>query len=181
MSVIAPEDILAFWSYEVTPARWFDEDPALDATIRERFLGAYEAAVRGDLKKFEETPEGMLVLLILLDQFPRRMFRGEGRAYLCDELAVNLARDAIIKHFDDRIDKSYKMIFYLPFIHSEYMGDQRLGLFYVRERTKEEEWIKMAEDAYASIERFGRFPERNDALERESTPEEIAYLSEINK
>src|SRR5271168_4972848 len=132
-----PEDILNFWIYVVGRDRWFKEDRALDATIRERFLAIYEKAAEGSLKDWEETPEGMLALMLLLDQFPRRMFRGTSRAFETDEMALDLARDAIIKHFDDRIEKQYKLLFYLPFVNSESLGDQRLALFYIRERTRE--------------------------------------------
>jgi uncharacterized protein (DUF924 family) len=171
-----PEDILNFWFYEVSRERWFANDESLDADIRERFESFYEQAVAGELKAWENTPEGVLALLLLLDQFPRRMFRGTSRAFSADELAVDLARNAIIKHFDDRIDKQYKLLFYLPFLNSENMGDQRLALFYIRERTKDSDWLTMAERNYEIVQRFGRFPQRNPILGREPTPEEHAFL-----
>jgi uncharacterized protein (DUF924 family) len=104
------------------------------------------------------------------------MFRGTARAYEADDDAIDLARRSIIRHFDDRIDKGYKLFFYLPFVHSESLGDQRLGLFYVRERTKEQSWINDAERRYLIIQTYGRFPHRNAALGRANTPEEEAYL-----
>lgn len=175
---IAPDDILNFWIYVVRRDRWFKEDRALDATIRERFLPTYELAVKGELKAWEETPEGMLALMLLLDQFPRRMFRGTPRAFESDETALDLARTAIIRHFDDRIDKQYKLLFYLPFLNSESVGDQRLALFYIRERTKENEWLAIAEKNLDTVQRFGRFPQRNPILGREPTPEEAAFLQQ---
>ena len=178
---IGPEDILNFWFIEVGPDRWFAPDPALDANVREKFLGIYEQATRGELSKWEETPEGTLTLLLLLDVFPRRMFRGTARAYSMDDQARELARATIIKHFDDRIDRSYKLLFYLPFSHTENAGDQRLGVYYIRERTKEPDWIKMAEERQHIIRRFGRFPHRNAALGRETTAEEAAYLAEAKE
>lgn len=174
----SPEDILAFWFYEVGPTRWFKNDPALDEKIRAQFMEEYEAAVRGDLKKWEETPESAIGLLLLLSEFPRRMFRGTARAYENDEIAIDLARTSIIKHFDDRIDRSYKLFFYLPFQYSEHIGDQRLAVYYIRERTKEEPWIATAEESLEVITCFGRFPNRNEALGRETTPDEQTYLKQ---
>jgi uncharacterized protein (DUF924 family) len=170
------EDILNFWFYEIGRDRWFAEDAALDNSIRTRFQQTYEQAVEGELKAWENTPEGMLALLLLLDQFPRRMFRGTSRAFATDELAVDLARAAIIKHFDDRIDKQYKLLFYLPFLNSEDVGDQHLALFYIRERTKDEDWLVMAEKNCEIVQSFGRFPQRNPILGREPTPEEAQFL-----
>ncbi|MDP9128637.1 MAG: DUF924 domain-containing protein [Pseudomonadota bacterium] len=171
------EDILNFWIYVVGRERWFKEDRALDATITERFLSAYELASKGELKSWEDTPEGMLALMLLLDQFPRRMFRGTPRAFETDEMALDLARKAIIKHFDDRIDKQYKLLFYLPFLNSESLGDQRLALFYIRERTRgESDWLSIAERNFEIVQRFGRFPQRNPVLGRDPTPDEAAFL-----
>ena len=170
------EDILNFWFYEVGRTQWCTNEPLLDSQIRDRFQPAYEEAVAGKLKAWESTPEGALALLLLLDQFPRRMFRGTSRAYETDEIALELARDAIIKHFDDRIDKQYKMLFYLPFLNSENVGDQRLALFYIRERTKDSDWLTMAERNFEIVQRFGRFPQRNPVLGRQPTPEESTFL-----
>jgi len=170
------EDILNFWVYEVGRDRWFANDASLDTQIRDRFQEAYEQAVSGQLKAWEHTPEGMLALMLLLDQFPRRMFRGTSKAFETDDLALDLARQAIIGHFDDRIDKQYKLLFYLPFLNSENMGDQRLALFYIRERAKENDWLSLAENNFEIVQRFGRFPQRNPILGREPTPEEAAFL-----
>jgi uncharacterized protein (DUF924 family) len=172
----APEEILNFWFNEIGRDRWFQEDAALDTNIRDRYLAAYEMAVKGELKAWESNPEGMLALMLLFDQFPRRMFRGTSRAYETDELALDMARSAIIKHFDDRIDKSYKLLFYLPFLNSEDVGDQRLALFYIRERTKENEWLSLAERNFEVVQKFGRFPQRNNILGRTPTPEEAEFL-----
>jgi uncharacterized protein (DUF924 family) len=170
------QDVLNFWFYEVGRERWFANDASLDDQVRARFTAVYEEAVAGKLKDWEETPEGMLALMLLLDQFPRRMFRGTSRAFETDDMAVDLARSAIIKHFDDRIDREYKLLFYLPFLNSESMGDQRLALFYIRERTKESDWLMLAEMNFETVQRFGRFPQRNPILGRQPTPEEAAFL-----
>lgn len=173
-----PEDILNFWFYEVGPDRWFKDDPDLDETVRARYQAAHERAALDELRGWEETPEGVLALLLLLDQFPRRMFRGTARAYATDDNALDIARQAIIRHFDDRIDKTFKLFFYLPFVHSESAGDQRLGVYYIRERTKDPAWVDSAEWRLQTVMRFGRFPHRNDALGRETSPEEQTFLAE---
>lgn len=171
-----PEDILGFWFYEIGPQRWFVEDPKLDAAMRERFSEIQGKAAREELAPWKKTPEGMLALVLLLDAFPRRMFRGTPQAYVGDALALELAREAIVHHFDDRIDKTYKLVFYLPFMNSESLNDQRLALFYVRERTKDDLWLSMAEQRLHTVERFGRFPDRNLILGRAPTPEEAEFL-----
>jgi uncharacterized protein (DUF924 family) len=176
---LAPEDVLNYWFYEVGQNRWFGEDRTLDAALREKFLPVYEQAIAEQLEEWKETPEGVLALLLLLNEFPRRMFRGTSRAFGTDEIAVELARDAIIRHFDDRIDKQFKLFFYLPFVNSESLGDQRLALYYIRERIKEDQWLTIAEEHLDIVSRFGRFPQRNPILGREPTPEEVAFLNQL--
>lgn len=173
-----PQDILTFWFMEISRERWFADDPALDEEIRKRYLDIYEQAARGELKAWEATPESTLALMLLLDLFPRRLFRDDARAFATDEMALEVARNAIIHHFDDRIDREYKMLFYLPFLNSESLGDQRLALFYIRERAKEKEWLNLAEMHFNIVQRFGRFPQRNPLLGRDTTPEEVEFLKQ---
>jgi uncharacterized protein (DUF924 family) len=171
-----PEDILDFWLREIGSDRWFQDDQHFDALMRERFSDIQGKAAREELSSWKKTPEGMLALILLLQEFPRRMFRGTPNAFASDDLALELAREAIVHHFDDRIDKTYKLIFYLPYANSESMGDQRLSLFYIRERTKEDSWLSMAERNFNIVDHFGRFPDRNPILGRESTSAETAFL-----
>lgn len=175
------EDILGFWFMEVGASRWFQADEALDAKLREKFLPLYEEAVAGNLKAWQETPGGMLALLLLLDMFPRRMFRGTPKAYATDDHALALAREGIIRHFDDRIDRQFKLFFYLPFTHAENMGDQRLSVYYIRERTKETDWVDKAEERAQVIRCFGRFPHRNEALGRQTSAEEAEYMAQTGQ
>jgi len=173
---LSPQDLLDYWFREVGTDHWLKADPARDAAITERFLPMHERAINGALTEWEDTPEGMLALLLLLNQFPRQMFRNTPSAYATDETAIDLARTAIIKHFDDRIDGLYKLCFYLPFAHSENMGDQRLSLFYIRERAKNPAWLDYAEACYNTIQQFDRFPQRNKILGRVSTKAEEEFL-----
>ncbi len=178
---LGPEDILNFWFMETPSSQWFKPDAAFDETIRSRFLDVYETAVRGEFRAWEDTPEGMLALLLLLSVFPRRMFRGTARAYAMDARALDLARAGIVKHFDDRIDRQFKLFFYLPFSFTENAGEQRLAVYYIRERTKEIFWIDEAEERQKIIQCFGRFPHRNAALGRSTTTEEAEYMKQAKE
>lgn len=180
MPLCTPDEIIDFWFREIGEDGWFTHKPELDKTIQDTYGKLYEDAVNGSLKDWEKTPMGMLALIVLLNQFPRHLFRDTAKAYATDWLALDLARTAIIKHFDDRIDIKFKLFFYLPFMHAESMGDQRLALFYIRERTKNPTWLERAEAHFSVIQKFGRFPERNQALARTSNPEELAYLNQLS-
>lgn len=172
-----PEEIVDYWYREVGPTQWFKDDAKRDAELKRRYTELYERAANGGLTEWETTPTGMLALMLLLDQFPRHMFRGTPKAFATDDMALELARMAIIKHFDDRIDAAFKLCFYLPFAHAENMGDQRLAIFYIRERTKNAAWLDYAEVCYNTVQRFDRFPERNQVLGRASSKAEEDFLA----
>ena len=167
--------VLAFWRTAGSD-KWFDTDGAFDAEIRTRFLGSYEAAVSGDLNCWEETPEGALALVLLLDQFPRNMFRGTPRAFAADPLARAIADRAIARGFDKRVPKPEQLFFYLPFEHSEDPADQERSVALCR-NSGDAEALKWAELHADVIRRFGRFPHRNPILGRASTPAEEAFLA----
>ena len=170
----APEAVLSFWR-EAGPKRWFAQEPAFDTQIRERFLATHEAAAAGTLSAWEDTAEGALALLLALDQFPRNMFRGTARAFSTDALALAAARRAIERGFDQAVPMPERTFFYLPFEHSENLADQEHGVA-LFEATGAAEAVKWAKVHLDVIRRFGRFPHRNAALGRVSTPEEIAFL-----
>jgi uncharacterized protein (DUF924 family) len=168
-----PTDIVAFWR-DVGFKRWFEKDPALDDEIRRRFLTTHEAAAAGKLTEWEQSAEGALALLILLDQFPRNIFRGEARAFAADPLARAVASRAILNGFDGAIP-DMSTFFFLPFMHSENMADQQRALAFYRAHGDAES-LKYAELHADIIRRYGRFPHRNAILGRMSTPEEQAFL-----
>jgi uncharacterized protein (DUF924 family) len=170
-----PQDVVAFWR-EAGPDRWFSSDESFDAACRERFLEAHEAAARGDLDEWELTPEGALAVVLLLDQFPRNMFRGDRRVWRTDAPALMAADRAIERGYDARVEPELRRFFYLPFMHSEELRHQERSVA-LNEALGEEaaRWARHHRDVVA---RFGRFPHRNAALGRESTPEEEAYLRE---
>jgi uncharacterized protein (DUF924 family) len=169
----AREVVVAFWR-SVGPKGWFKHDPALDEEIRRRFLSLHEEAAAGKLSTWEQTAEGALALLILLDQFPRNMFRGKARAFATDAQARGVADRAIANHFDRAIP-DLQNFFYLPFTHSEDLADQERCIALNR-ATGDPDNLKWAEKHADIIRRFGRFPHRNAALGRVTTAKEQAFL-----
>jgi uncharacterized protein (DUF924 family) len=172
----APEDVLAFW-LTAGHERWFDPDQAFDAEIRQRFAATYEDAVAGRLSAWENSPEGALALAIVLDQFPRNMYRNSARSYAADPLARAVASRAIAKGFDQQVAMPQRQFFYLPFEHSEELADQERSVALMR-ATGDADSLKWAELHADIIRRFGRFPHRNAVLGRTTTPEEQAFLDE---
>jgi uncharacterized protein (DUF924 family) len=167
-------EILAFWR-AAGRDKWFEKDDAFDAEIRTRFLDTYTAAAAGGLAAWEDEPEGALALVIVLDQFPRNIFRGDARTYAADPLARAMAGRAIARAFDQRFPPDERGFFYLPFEHSENLADQERSVALCR-AAGDEEGIKYAEIHADTIRRFGRFPHRNPLLGRPTTPEEQAFL-----
>jgi uncharacterized protein (DUF924 family) len=174
MSLAAPQEIVAFWQ-EAGPERWFAKDDAFDAAIRERFLETYEAAARGDLNEWELEHEGALAVILLLDQFPRNMFRGTRRAYATDDTALLAAERAIDRGHDRAVDPSLRRFFYLPFMHAEDPAMQERSVT-LNEEFGDPESIKYAHHHREIVARFGRFPHRNAILDRGTTAEEAAFL-----
>ena len=169
-----PADVLAFWR-TAGPDTWFEKVDAFDAEIRARFLITYQVAAAGRLAAWEDDPEGALALTIVLDQFPRNMFRGDARTYAADPLARAVADRAIARGFDQHFPTIERRFFYLPFEHSENLADQERAVALNR-AAGDEEGIKYAEIHADIIRRFGRFPHRNRMLGRVTTPEEQAFL-----
>jgi uncharacterized protein (DUF924 family) len=170
-----PADVIAFWR-EAGPKRWFEKDTKFDDDIRERFLALHETAAAGKLAAWEASAEGALALLILLDQFPRNMFRGEPRAFATDSLALAIASRAILNGFDGAFP-DLRGFFYLPFEHSEDLTDQEHAVAFYRAQN-DADGLKWAEIHADIIRRFGRFPHRNTVLGRVSTPEELKFLTD---
>ena len=172
--VASAADVVSFWQ-KAGPDRWFKKDPAFDDEIRERFFTTYEAAAAGQLSGWEQSAEGALALLILLDQFPRNMFRDDARAFATDPLARAITAGAIVRGFDSQVPKEMQNFFYLPFEHSEDLADQERGIAFNKAAGNAEN-LKWAEIHADIIRRFGRFPHRNAVLGRSTTPEEQAFL-----
>ncbi len=173
-AVATPDAVLAFWR-EAGPERWFKADPVFDAEIHKRFIATHEVAAAGQLASWEESAAGALALVLALDQFPRNLFRGMARAFATDVRALQVARRAIERGFDREFQPPLRNFFYLPYMHSEELADQERSVAYMRS-IGDDNGSKFAEIHRDVIRRFGRFPHRNEALGRASTPEEIAFL-----
>ena len=173
MQAVTAQDVHRFWFGSERKA-WFEKNPAFDDEIRRRFLSLYEHGAAGKLASWQQAPADCLALVILLDQFPRNMFRGSARAFAADALALEAARHALAMRFDQRLSIDERTFLYLPFEHSESLADQQQACELMQPLGGEV--YDYAVRHKAIIERFGRFPHRNAALGRASTPEEIAFL-----
>lgn len=173
--IITPDDILTFWFDEAGPKRWFQQSDAFDATVRMRFE---ERTLRlaTDIETWGETPEGSLALLICLDQFPRNMYRGTKAAFAFDEKALSYAELMTDKGWDLKIDQSRRSFVYMPFMHAENITAQNQCVRLMDMRLDDASNLHHAKEHRKIIERFGRFPHRNEILGRDSTAEEIAFL-----
>jgi uncharacterized protein (DUF924 family) len=171
---ITPEAILDFWR-AAGPDRWWKKNNAFDAEVRDRFTYVWEAARNGQLSSWRASDNGALALVIVLDQFPRNIFRHDARAFSTDAMAREVATQAIAGECDHRVEADLRAFMYLPFMHSENLADQERCLALLH-RSGDEQNIKYAEEHLKIIRTFGRFPHRNPILGREMKPEEAAFL-----
>lgn len=177
MSALATDrEIVDFWE-AAGPEKWFSKDEALDAEIRDRFGATHQAAASGRLDEWELTPQGSLALLILLDQFPRNMFRGTKDVYRTDAKALLVAERAIERGHHKAFPPPMCRFFFLPFQHAEDLAMQERAVA-LSEEAGDEDGVKWARHHRDIVARFGRFPHRNAILGRETTPEEAAFLEE---
>lgn len=174
-AMLTPSDIIAFWS-EAGPELWFAKDDGFDRRFREQFSQAHEMALRGELDHWQRTPGGALALILLLDQFPRNVFRGTPRMYASDSAALQVAEAALAAGHDRHFDPDIRLFFYLPFAHSEELTHQERSVALCRELGGES--LAHAEGHRDIIRRFGRFPHRNPILKRDTTAAELQFLNE---
>ena len=174
MTEITPAEVIAFWS-EAGSERWFKHDPVFDDDIRRRFLAAHEQASAGELSAWEDSADGALALLLLLDQFPRNMFRDTPRMFATDDAALAVADRAIARGFDRVTPAALRTFFYVPYMHSEQLAEQERGIELYRADGNDDgmKWALMHADI---IRRFSRFPHRNHLLGRETLATEQAFL-----
>jgi uncharacterized protein (DUF924 family) len=169
-----PGEIIDFWA-DAGNAKWFGKDDAFDQAIRTRFLAAHESAARGELMRWDASSDGALALILLLDQFPRNLFRNSAHAFATDQLGLSVARTALARGQDLHCRAGLKPFFYIPFMHSEAIADQELCVSLCRTHGLAAN-IEFAETHRDIIARFGRFPHRNAVFGRTTTPEEQAFL-----
>ncbi len=174
-----PEEVLSFWLDEIGTDGWYEQDEALDAQIRDRFLDTWKAACGGRFSLWLTYPSGALAYIILMDQFPRNMFRGSAQAFASDRAALAAAKAAVDRGWDMKIDEPARQFFYLPMMHSENLCDQERCVRLMCERMPEHGASNLlhARAHREVIRTFGRFPYRNDALDRPTTAPEAAYVS----
>ncbi|MEM6519260.1 MAG: DUF924 family protein [Cyanobacteria bacterium P01_D01_bin.71] len=190
-SLAIAENVLVFWfgdpdvpdsEYGQHRPVWFRKNPKFDQQIRDRFLSAYAQAREGQYDSWIEAPHTALALTILLDQFPRNMFRGTGRCFEADAQALATARAAIARQHDQKLIPVERIFLYLPFEHSEHLAHQNRAVSLFEALTELAPELQSALDyAYRHrdvIARFGRFPHRNSSLGRSSTLEELVFLSQ---
>lgn len=183
------EKVLRFWFADepgsresMFQSRWFFPTPEFDRLCTTRFLASYEDAAHGRLEDWKNGPRSCLALVLLLDQFPRNMFRDTARAFATDAKARELTRHAIASGFDRDLSPIMRMFLYLPLEHSENLNDQlesvQLTSELVSENRDYTEILQQAEQHLEVFRRFGRFPGRNHALGRQSTQEEMNFLKD---
>jgi len=184
VSAVAAIEVLELWFSDRARALWFDKDPVFDDEIRQRFGPVISAAASGALDAWMADGDGALALTIVLDQFPRNIHRGSARAFEHDSRARDVADRAIQRQLDLAVPLDRRVFFYLPFQHSESLADQdrSVELFsrWAKQHpgaTADDEMIYVLRH-HEIIRRFGRFPHRNAALGRGSTPAELAFLAE---
>jgi uncharacterized protein (DUF924 family) len=176
--LMVPADIVDFWR-EAGPKRWYAKEPAFDEEIRQRFEATHHAAARGEYAGWADSANGALALLILLDQFPRNLYRDSAHAFATDGLARQVASDAIERGHDRAADPALREFFYLPFAHAEDLQIQDRGVELSRAAGQEAGeahpgmWSLLHREIIA---KFGRFPHRNAGLGRTTTPDEQAFL-----
>jgi len=169
------EEVLQFW-FDEHPKDWFVKRDAFDEEIRGAFLSLYETAAAGELAAWHESARACLALAIVLDQFPRNLFRGTARAFATDQQAREAARVILERGWDRSMTESERLFAYLPFEHSESIEDQDLSCALMKDFP--EDLRGYAERHREIIRRFGRFPHRNGILGRQSTPAEIEFLKQ---
>ena len=181
-------EILDFWfgsrdepDYGKPKKAWFAKGPEFDEEIRKRFLTDYEKAASGNLDEWKDSPDNCLALVLLLDQFPRNIFREDPQAFATDWEALSTAHQAIAQGFDRKLLNVQRWFVYLPFVHSENIEHQRQAVKLFQKLSGDRDSASAIENAIrhrSVIERFGRFPHRNIILGRPSNPEEKEFLKQ---
>lgn len=171
------DTVLRFWFEELSPAQWWKVDAGLDRLITERFCTVHGQAARAELFEWRREPQGRLAEIIVLDQFSRNMYRGQGLAFANDVLALALAQEAVAAKADLALPKVQRVFLYMPYMHSESRVIHEVAEPLFRERTPKDNYdFELRHKAI--VDRFGRYPHRNELLGRPSTPEELAFLTQ---
>lgn len=173
---IKPKEIVDFWFSSKIKNQWFSSTPELDKKIRKKYEALWIKAASGELDNWAVDPDGCLALIIILDQFPLNMFRGQAKSFTTENKAVEIAWHAIKENFDQHMEKEKLAFLYMPFMHSEDLTTQNMSVSLYKEKNLVDN-IRFAEHHRDIVKKFGRFPHRNKILGRENTKEEFEYLA----
>jgi uncharacterized protein (DUF924 family) len=199
MTAAAYDDVLKFWfgrvEETIVPTEhrariWFGDDAETDEEIKWRFASQLEAAMSGKLSDWEKTPRGQLALIIVLDQFSRHIYRGSEKSFAQDEKALSICLSGMQHEADHSLSLIERVFYYFPLLHSEKLLYQEkslkayhalIDLAFSETRVIFDSFFKFANHHYSIVQRFGRFPQRNIALHRESSKEELDFLQEVGE
>ena len=171
-----PQEIIDFWFSDEVRKLWFKSTPEFDAQLRERYQLLWQQASQGELDHWQQTAVGCLALVIILDQFPLNIFRNQAQSFATEAQSRVVARLAIDQGFDQAMDVGSRAFLYMPFMHSETLADQQLAL-QLFDQPGLEDHRRFARHHHDIVEKFGRFPHRNQALGRQDSPAELEYLN----
>ena len=170
-------DVMSFWFEEIEPSQRYKKDPRFDELIKSRFGKLHARATQGELYAWRDHPLDSLAEIIILDQFSRNIIRDSEEAFACDTLALMLAQEAIRKKFDMELDSIKKAFLYMPFMHSESAEIHKIAIYLFDHPGLEDNYNYELRHKEI-IDRFGRYPHRNEILNRKSTKEELEFLSQ---
>jgi len=170
------QDLIDFWFSDETSQYWFNSTEDFDRQLVDRYADTWEQAKQGKLDDWQQNATGSLAMVILLDQFPLNMFRGMAKSFSTEAQSRVVASSAITKAYDKELPASQKSFLYMPFMHSENLADQALGIELFSQPGLENN-LRFARHHHDIVERFGRFPHRNKILGRKSSKAEVEYLN----
>ena len=176
---LTPESIIEYWYSEKIKSQWFNSSPELDQEIKSNYENIWIKALQGEYASWSESAEGCLSLVIILDQFPLNMFRGEVKSFSSEAMAIKIAKKAIGLKFDKIIEKDKVSFLYMPLMHSENIDDQNISVKLFEEANLVDN-LRFAKHHRDIVEKFGRFPHRNKILQRKSSSDEVDYLNSDN-
>ena len=174
---LTPSDVLDYWFSEKSKQFWFASTPQVDNEIKVRFESVWEKAAEGEYSQWRETADGSVALIVILDQLPLNMFRSDPKGFQTESMAVEVALNAINNGFDEELNDEKLLFLFMPLMHSENIDHQNLQVYLFDKYNFNLEFSKHHRDL---VEKFGRFPHRNEILGRMSTMEELDYLLSDN-
>ena len=174
--LLAPESIIEFWYSDKVKSKWFNSTAEFDKEIKSNYENVWKNALRGEYSSWRDSAEGCLALAIVLDQFPLNMFRGGMESFSSEAVAIKVTKHAVALGLDNDIDKDKISFLYMPLMHSENIEDQNISVK-LFEQAKLTNNLRFAKHHRDIIKKFGRFPHRNEILNRKSTDKEREYLT----